>query len=252
MFRFNSVLGLVVAFAATAQAAKYWDWSPDAPHHRALVRVSVERGRGTGVVVRSVRGQCAILTSHHIVGDSRVAGISWPASQDYYATSAVGRTAGRDRGGDLALIYQQTPGWTPEAIDIAETAPKPGDRLEVCGWGPDRTGLRHYWVTATSEADDSSGQYADGRALPGDSGGAILNEQHQLVGILSGGQSTRMLGQTTLGTPVVAHFPIRATNLTCIRGLLGRARVPMRIRPPGLGGFPRFCPPGGSCPPGGT
>lgn len=204
--------------------------------------VRAEGRGGTGVVVRGIDGKCATLTSHHITLNARLAKLTWIASAKWKSTSGYGTLVGSDPVGDVALIYTGTPGWRSPAINVATTAPNPGDRLEVCGFGGPNTddALRHYWVTATAEKDANSGQYARGNALLGDSGGAVFNEAHELVGILSGGTHTKDIKlrdqEVCPGCGkqhnYKVHFPIRATNLACIRSLLRRSSVPMfpRIR----------------------
>jgi len=233
---------LILALAAAAQAAplhltaKYWEWSPDAPHHAAVIQVRAGNRGGTGVIVRSTSSRCAILTAHHVTQQMPTIRIMWPT------TSGIGTLAGSDAPNDLALIYLGLQGWTPTAVSVAAVEPKPGDRLEVCGYGGPSDGtLRHFWVTATAESSRES-LYSRGNALNGDSGGAVFNTSRELVGILQGGTYRRDVGIHGNGTSWAVHYPIRSSNVACVRGLLQRGRVPLvpRIRPRVI------CPPGGS------
>lgn len=263
-----AVIVLAVLAASVAQAAplyltavKYWKWSPDAPHHAAMIQVRAGNRGGTGVIVHSDSGNCVVLTSYHIVERYTEVRILWPTP---WNTDGIGVVAGNDVAADLSVIYQDTAGWKARAVRVATIAPKPGDRLEVCGFGgPDnKDTIRHYWVTATEQTDFGGYQYLDGKALPGDSGGAILNEDHELVGILKGGENQKNVGIRHVGMSDGSswriHYPIVAANLGCIRGLLQRRKVPLfpgirqRIQQrQQIGGSPGRCPPGG-CPPGGT
>jgi len=230
------LLYAVVANGATLHlTARYWEWSPDAPHHAAVIQVLAGDRGGTGVIVRSTATRCAILSAHHVTQRMSTIRIVWPAG-----TSGVGTLAGSDPASDLSLIYLGLGGWTPRSVVVATAEPKPGDRLEVCGYGgPTDDTLRHFWVTATDESS-SRALYSRGNALNGDSGGALFNTSRELVGILQGGTYRRNVGIQGNGTSWAIHYPIRSSNVACVRGLLQRAGIFPGIRPRVI------CPPGGS------
>jgi len=156
-----------------------WQWSPPAEHQRAAVHVTAGRNAGSGVYVahEELRG---VLTAAHIVGRADSAKVRFADGQ------SVTGTATSDRNGhDLAFVSVSHPRIRP--LTLAESAPNPGSGVEFVTYGgPDNTRLRSFWGVSRGDGEYSA------TVISGDSGGAILNDRHQVVGIQSVGQSASL------------------------------------------------------------
>ena len=155
--------------------------------HPAVVRVSAPDGNavsyGSGTLV-DVRGEYGlVVTNWHVVRDAT--GPVTVVFPDGFQSAA--RVLRMDKDWDLAALVI----WRPDvaAVPIARTAPRPGDRLTIAGYGSGN--YRH--------ASGHCTQYvAPGFDMPyemvevsvqarnGDSGGPIFNDQGELAGVLFG------------------------------------------------------------------
>jgi hypothetical protein len=180
-------------------AGQNWQLSPSAEHHAAVVEVKTfirnthngrEYGKGSGTYVRY--GELTgIMTAAHVVkgGPLGTSEVIW---QD--GTKVSGAWTNCRLGADVAWVDAQHATIPP--LEIGESPPQQGEWLELCGYGgpgdSSKNSFRHWWGTFAA-----SGRMTDNRGNPeaeyhcpvmeGDSGGAILNQQRQLVGVIATG-----------------------------------------------------------------
>jgi S1-C subfamily serine protease len=215
-----------VATAQTSTKIDYWQATTVAPHHDSIVRVMLDNGSGTGVLVHvdfdkpikdGYLGHC--LTAYHVVKDDGAVG----NIRVEYRNGRIakgGRTVAFDEANDLALLWV----WVPAELRPVTIAPEPiqaRDSLEFIGLGGGvalECCLRHFSAHAAVSTSQNT-IYSDVALLPGDSGGGVFNEHHQLVGIISGGWFWFQTN-THAEKPQSATWPGRACNLSPIHALL--------------------------------
>jgi hypothetical protein len=155
---------------------------------RAIVRIvnatGTARTLGSGALVEADDDEGLILTCAHLFRESvGTLSIVFPGREPL-----VGRLAKLDTGADLAALIVRAP--RVEPISIAEDAPRRGDALVSCGYGSDgrlwcNRGQALGYVTAEGGQRLETLELS-GAARFGDSGGPVLDRNHQLVAVLFG------------------------------------------------------------------
>jgi serine protease Do len=172
------VVGVMVAVAAaSAQAA---DWSQvHTSVGPAVLRVAIgdgnREGSCSGVVVNADAGY--VLTAAHCI-----------QTEGEFNYTVAGRHADvvrYNRVLDLAVLSVKLPKGTPQ-VKVAVVAPKTGAAVAVVGYGFGSAELAiQSGIVANARETASERMLVDANLLPGDSGGAIVNEAGELVGITS-------------------------------------------------------------------
>ena len=132
-----------------------------------------------------------------------------------------------DEDKDVALVWA----WVPEGISpakMANSSVTPGHSLEFAGLGggSDLRGcIRHFSAVASSPSSLEK-IFADVPLLPGDSGGPVFNENHEVVGIISGGWFWFDSGvKTETNSKIPTTWPARACNVGPIQEMIGKISV---------------------------
>lgn len=227
-----AVLLLVCApLTSSAQVGKnttLWNWTDVSPHHSAIVKVSLGKAVGTGIIVDVDRekptgdgyeGYC--LTAYHVVqNDAGRAAIKVGYRTGRVATKC--RVVAFDKEFDTALVWV----WVPSSIQPAKIADQPvsrGDTLVFSGLGggsPLKCCLRSFRGKAAPPTNENV-IYANISLLPGDSGGPVFNQTNEVVGVISGGWLWFDGGvRNGKGNPIVATWPARASNANTVRELM--------------------------------
>ena len=158
------------------------------PPHPAVARIvnRNQAGRyfGSGTLVGKDDARGIVVTCAHLFRDG--------AGQISVAF-AGGKTFGAnlvaiDRQWDLAALEIAPPAALP--VDVATDAPRPGDWLESCGYGPDgrwrcNRGQARGYVQAVGTTRPETLELG-GSARQGDSGGPVFNGRGQLAAVLWG------------------------------------------------------------------
>ena len=182
-----------------------------------VVRV-INRGRdgsslGSGTIIASDAEQAIVLTCAHLFCD----GIGRLSIRFPDGRAVEARLVAIDRQWDLAAMAI-APVDTIRPPPIATNAPKQGESLSSCGYGPDgkfmvnRGTVRGYVRAAGTKTFETLEM--TGCARQGDSGGPILNRAGELVAVLWGSDG-RTVGGTYCGR--IRRFLAR---------VLGRAKTP--------------------------
>ncbi len=162
--------------------------------HPAVARIVVPEqgatayGSGTLIDVRENFG--LVITNWHVVRDSTgTIEVLFPGG-----FTSKARALKVDADWDLAALVI----WRPsiEPVSIAGVAPRPGDRLTICGYGQGNyrcaTGRCTQYYAPRIDFPRHMVEL-DVEARQGDSGGPIFNEQGELAGVLFGaGQGTTL------------------------------------------------------------
>lgn len=188
-----------------------WGWLSDCrgeelPSEVARAKAAVVQidNRGFGGGSGAYLGRGLVLSCDHLFraerGSAEVGRIivSFPSG---FASTA--RLVGQDAVWDLSLLKLDHPPRESPVISWSGTAPRPGETIVSLGYG--RSGdLQASMGQVTGYGRDKQQAtplidtlLATGRARHGDSGGPILSEQGQLVGVLWGSD-----GRTVVGTQV--------------------------------------------------
>ncbi len=148
------------------------------PIQSALVVVDTEGGTGSGFIV----GKDLILTADHCISGSRNIVIKIPRLN--FVSKPV-KVVRRDARKDLALLKVELPKGL-RILSISKTPPKMGDDVEFLGYAGFEI-QRHFDSEILSVSGD---QYLlNGAVIQGDSGGAILNKDGDVVGMIQMGQT---------------------------------------------------------------
>jgi len=169
----------------------------DLQPHPAVARIVVTSGAtrsyGTGTLIACDSAHAWILTCAHLFS-SRTESIAvrFPDGRQL-----AGQLAGIDRTWDLALVRLPPVELTP--VPVAEKPPQAGQRLTLCGYGPDglyrcsQGPLRGYVAIRSGGTFETLSIATTVRQ--GDSGGPVFDPSGALVGVIWGCD-----GQTVVAT----------------------------------------------------
>lgn len=241
MYRHNSIflglaltaISLQLAQAQVGDETGLWQWTEKLPHHESIVEVLTPSGNGSGVVISINRDkpfkggyEGHVLTAWHVIQNDiknsniKVGFRAGPRSKGC-------KVIDFDEDKDVALVWA----WIPEGVPAASmaTSPiKPGERLEFAGLGGGsdlKSCIRHFGAVASSPSSLEK-IFADVPLLPGDSGGPVFNENHEVVGIISGGWFWFDSGvKTQTNSKIPTTWPARACNVGPITKLMGKIAI---------------------------
>ena len=205
---------------------------------KSVVWIHSPRGEGksasgTGSLVD--RKLKLVLTNYHVVGDANKAVVMFPAykgdkvvaEREYYlkrlkSDGIPAKVVARDKKADLALIQLESLPEGVVAIPLAKESVVPGQTVHSLGnpggsgalWvytpGKVRQVYEKKWKAqlgedqvTTFEAHDIE---TDSATNPGDSGGPLLNDKGQLVGVTQGGAIKERLISTFIDVVEVKQF----------------------------------------------
>lgn len=220
LLRALSICGTIVLLsgAACAQVGKettHWNWTEPSEIHKSLVQVKVNGGNGiswsgSGSVVEGNR----VVTAAHVLDK----GMSYEVIY-FDGSKSVGSVVNVNTHSDVGVLKVET---VPEGVTIlkvAAKAPQDGSYVEICGFGGTGS-LRHFSGHVGIYNGETLG--VDAYVIPGDSGGAALNEAGELIGVVSGGMcwSSSKFAMTADGFPMKATWPTRCGGLEAIQRAL--------------------------------
>ena len=167
-------------------------------------------GLGSGVVIESGPNGTLALTAYHVVfGAKKLEAVTVDKSR--YPVTVIGY----DDGHDVALLRLNVPaGRKLSALPLATAAPKIGQSALAIGNGggaflTSKTGRLTALNVAAERADFPPGTLELTSALvPGDSGGPILNDKGEVMGVVS----YISLRSTALGVATRASYAVPVTK----------------------------------------
>lgn len=237
MNRFALSLSALLAFTVTAtlnaqvgDSSGLWKWTKKLPHHKSIVEVSSQGGAGTGVVIEVDREKPVkdgfegyVLTAWHVIQDD-IENSKIKVSFRNGRRAKGCQVVQYDEDKDVALLWVWVPGDIP-AAKLASNPIEMGDKLEFAGLGGGsdlECCIRHFSAVASSPSSLEK-IFADVPLLPGDSGGPVFNEDHEVVGIISGGWFWWDSGiKTETGFDIRTTWPARASNIGPIQILVAK------------------------------
>ncbi len=182
---------------------------------------------GSGTVIQRDKNVALVLTCAHLFADNtgEIAIVS-PVARPRRAV-----LVGIDEENDLAcLIMQQEQG---QILPVSKRLPRIGSRLTSCGFGPEgifgiNRGEHLCYATLKGGADLGVLEIA-GVARMGDSGGPILNQRSEVVGVIMGTDGKTINGKhcEQIQEFLTAH-PVTEEHLTEL-AKLSRRRVDRRL-----------------------
>jgi S1-C subfamily serine protease len=165
--------------------------SPEKIARQIAVRVHVGERRSSGTIIAKRGHRYLVLTNAHVTNKGSIYRITTPDGKTYRARCARPRQQGLctlDLDNDLALLEFRSDRVYPvpacgNSLDLAL-----GDRIYAAGFPFDRSALKINTGQINIQTDRPlQGGYQigfDRDTEPGMSGGALLNAQGQLIGIL--------------------------------------------------------------------
>lgn len=177
--------------AAYFACSKWWLWTDDAPHQAAIVQVRQGQAGGTGTLVWASEDWTVgvVATASHVVEGNSSVVITWPMHAGY---KSAGRVVERSHAADMAFVEIDPPDNTA-VIPLATEPPKPEDWVEILGWGGPSNDLRHF-KAKVKDGTSEERVIVDTSVISGDSGGAILNGDKELVAVIYGGRHRQRVG----------------------------------------------------------
>lgn len=151
----------------------------------SVVLVLTSEGHGSGVLVSS---DGYVLTDDHVVGEEKYVKIRWSDGLE-----GLGEVIRRDKRRDVALIKTDPRGRLP--LPLRAQPPEPGDTVFAIG-APEETRLQS---TVTRGVISAANRIVDGFSFiqsdvtvnPGNSGGPLLNEKGEVLGLTDWKLQTR-------------------------------------------------------------
>jgi len=243
---FTSIVLLLVALHGVETAiGQSQTPSPDASHHEAVVWVlspsDSAAGTGTLIDVESQTGQVlgVVITASHVYEVGNGSAVIEFKHGKYAGKKLRGNVVANDPQLDLCAIGCPVP---PDAhrVPIAFAYPAKGDTVEMCGYGGGN--WRHFFAPVLGAATHQSAKYTDlgvdFQSISGDSGGPILNQQSELVGVLWGGPNQAYPTHGCYGDYVqtflrtAGMIPRRCPNGSCPQPTPQQQQQPRYKNPP--------------------
>lgn len=214
-----SVLAALFLFVQPAAAqvgidSGLWEFVEPAGVEKALVIVRGDQngGTGTGCVIRGEQLP-EVLTAAHVVDGNETLTVSF---HDGSAKRGIIRRF--DRDADVATVQCDTPEGC-SVLEVAEDVAE-GDEVRVCGFGGGQA-LRCFKTKVAAVGEQSSILFS--YAIPGDSGGPVVNAAGKVCGVVSGGSIwAKKKVKTVAGTVHSVTAPIRCGSVAAVRRLLRR------------------------------
>ncbi len=157
-----------------------WKWSDRSEHHKAVVKISVPGGAGSGVMVQHDHGGALVVTAAHVIETggpvtltSATTGNSFPCSVWY-----------RNLANDLAIVYART-AHANVTVPLTDKLPTKGSTIEIVGFGGPRGELRHF-TGPYLRPYMHGGFQVDAHVISGDSGSPMMLNG-MLCGVVRGG-----------------------------------------------------------------
>jgi Trypsin-like peptidase domain len=205
----------------------------------ACVRISGQKGGGSGTVFHVANGQAYILTCKHVISYQQPVTVSWPNG-----ATAPGKVVAVDPRTDLTCLSVEAK--TPMAyVPVAEAMPSKNEPLWQAGFPAWLDGRARYLVRRSGKfigyygQSNGQNQYAVGvRCSSGDSGSGVFSANGKtLIGVLWGTSSYDRVNETTCvtGSPEMRRFIKETCHLNIQFGPLLRPRQPT---------IPPYVPPG--------
>jgi tetratricopeptide (TPR) repeat protein len=239
--RFLAPLTLVLSLALAGRPLAGEQAVKEIYHHTlaATAWVRTSKGSGTGWLVD--RARKLLITNYHVVGPDDRVSVIFPAYRDgnviperaYYlkqGRTIRGRVIATDPRRDLAAIELESLPEGVKALKLALESAEPSDRVHSVG-NPGASAALWVYTSGTvrqvyrQRVKYAGGQEVDARMIetqspinPGDSGGPVVNDQGELVGVTASHRTDAQLVSYCIDVSEVKAFLARARTLVAPSG----------------------------------
>jgi len=218
------ILTLLCSLSATA--ADLFQWSEPAEHHQSAVVVRAGNAGGSGVYVKISDGVTGVLTCQHVVEGNAQARVQW--TDGTWTEGEVWTDRTKQDSAFISTTHATIP-----PLAIAADPPAQGERVEYLGFGgPAGRTLRPHWGQVLGYRGRDISTTAP--VISGDSGGCILNERREVVGLSAYGSNTvaTVAGE---GGPWSVYRPSGGPALPSLQEFVARVATRMQCGPSGCG-----------------
>ncbi len=177
----------------------------------AIVYIDVEDGDASGMILQSAATYSYILTNAHVVVGVSSATITLQSGKSISAT-----VVGRDENTDLAILKISAGNLPTVVLGNSDTLAQ-GDKVFALGYpfGIGGDAVFTDGIVSKTKASTSAGQtYIQNTAEihPGNSGGALIDQYGQVVGVTSASYSDQKVQGVTLGETIKLAIPINTAK----------------------------------------
>lgn len=217
-------------------------------------------GKATGSGALIDKEARLVLTNYHVVEENPRATVFFPQFRDgspipertFYLErmnryGIPGRVIALDKSADLAIIQLESVPRDIPAIPLAKASPGPGDTVHSIGnpgksgalWGYVKGGVRNVYRKKW-QAELAKGRVVtfeakvietDSATNPGDSGGPLLNDRGELVGVTQGGATNAQLVSFFIDLSEVREL-LNSPKVREARATAGKASSSTAAAPP--------------------
>ncbi len=180
----TALVGSVIALVQVQLAVALSFQEVDQIAKAITVVITGKDGKGSGIIVEQKDYIYYVLTAHHVIDDAGVYAIQTQDGKCYpfFTSQRIGNF-------DLALIGFRSQNPYKVAQKSQSRKPNEGDTVYYAGYPYERNKPRTYRffeakiTEISSNAEEGYDLSYDGEALPGMSGGPLLDAQGRLIGI---------------------------------------------------------------------
>ena len=195
-----------------------WVMLPIQRYHQAVVKIATKVSvpklgmlpvMGTGTVIEVNEDTVTIVTAYHVVPLIQTKQTINIGYNDQTATLNVTPELWADAGNDLAIIrIKRRKTFDYVSVPVSENPPILGDLITYAGYGGGSIGVRRF--KAPIKRLGTTMFSSDIDCIGGDSGGPALNQENQLVGVISCGVLRFNVDNISMAWPLTSqgHGPL--------------------------------------------
>jgi S1-C subfamily serine protease len=228
---------------------KIYSTALEPAYHNAWTGPRISTSSGTGFFCL-YEGKQYIITNAHVVNYGTY--IQVKLAEAKYPTKYPAKVKVIGRDCDLAIIEVSDPEFlkTVQYLELSDALIKPGDKVKTVGFpiGGEECSETNGVISRNEYSTYAFSQFLlfntsiDAKISPGNSGGPVLNEKQEVVGVVhQGNPDGKTLGQM-IPLPILRHFLEDATKNLRYKGFPGFPLIYQNMENPNLRKFYKMQP----------